>query len=815
MRYKDEFMRVTHQAKQEAINRRRKLMTVTPNDDGTWDVNGNNMDYSSLNCPTDWVDLLDPALCLPWTQMLNPAVDTSFRTPMGVAAQCTYEDYADGELNALYGCAAPDPFGAAPVCDTFIESCAYSKNSWPGYSRTTPDGFDPPNYPRASNGECTKRDAATQWLDCGVPCPAPDPVTQEEKMTTFGIPVIVFIVVSSLFGIGLIVLIKADFMNYIIAGRKLPMFVCAMTLAAQGLDSGIMLGNFDYAYMYHFWDGACLPIGTCGCLIISGTFYVKPVHKLKLLTPADVYAVKFGRASALMYSVYQIFGYLCFFAANLVGFGKIIRYIFGLDGPNAGIAIAGITVWLYTVAGGLISVAYTDVFQVTLGVSGVLVGGIYILTNMPRAAGVSPGYPLGDQTAFAAGAFDVDAYAPIPNAIVFNWSAVWALSLGGIGCLDFNQRIMAAKDGMSARVACYIAGCLVLTIGLICSACGGTIRALYGPSSPSAEFVADSCSKQITIVGCADYMANCNAMPLVGVPTCGEWKPDPAAALKLMTCFKDYCHYFLDFDGSAGYGAGDESFHPMPAGLGAWMLIAIVAGSMSSGDGAILACSTAFTNNIVRPIKPFSKEKLLLYTRCSTIVWTAVAMIIAFATPDLTGTLLVLAFDIAGSGTLVTFTSALFFQDKDGNPKVKPKAAFLALNAGAISRLVLQFALPHDYLYVIGGVAAKCAGPGLYTDEKLNVFFNPDATDAEKESVCPQNDLFDMSGVDTFLGPLICLITLLIAQKIVKDDYYTTPDTSYWFKPVPLKDCQPDTAEDKKTSSKDPSIEQAVESSSA
>ena len=48
----------------------------------------------------------------------------------------------------------------------------------------------------------------------------------------------------------------------------------------------------------------------------------------------------------------------------------------------------------------------------------------------------------------------------------------------------------------------------------------GAARALYGPSSPYAEFVADSCSKEITIVGC--FGDGCTATVLNGVPPCGK-----------------------------------------------------------------------------------------------------------------------------------------------------------------------------------------------------------------------------------------------------------------------------------------------------
>ena len=41
-------------------------MTKEHVDDQTWSMNGENQDYSLLNCPAEWVELLDPDyLCLP------------------------------------------------------------------------------------------------------------------------------------------------------------------------------------------------------------------------------------------------------------------------------------------------------------------------------------------------------------------------------------------------------------------------------------------------------------------------------------------------------------------------------------------------------------------------------------------------------------------------------------------------------------------------------------------------------------------------------------------------------------------------------
>ena len=43
------------------------------------------------------------------------------------------------------------------------------------------------------------------------------------------------------------------------------------------------------------------------------------------------------------------------------------------------------------------------------------------------------------------------------------------------------------------------------------------------------------------MVGCYDFLNNCEALP-IHPPTCGEWKPDPQAVLKMLTCTDEKCH---------------------------------------------------------------------------------------------------------------------------------------------------------------------------------------------------------------------------------------------------------------------------------
>ena len=112
---------------------------------------------------------------------------------------------------------------------------------------------------------------------------------------------------------------------------------------------------------------------------------------------------------------------------------------------------------------------------------------IYVYSTMPDAAGVSPGYPLGDAGAIPAGLVDINAYDPIPNAVFFNWVTVIVLAFGNICAIDFQARVMAAKDGKTAKWSCFFAGCVVMVIGGFFSANAGAMRALCAHALPSPQ----------------------------------------------------------------------------------------------------------------------------------------------------------------------------------------------------------------------------------------------------------------------------------------------------------------------------------------
>ena len=125
---------------------------------------------------------------------------------------------------------------------------------------------------------------------------------------------------------------------------------------------------------------------------------------------------------------------------------------------SLGVWIASLLIWGYTVAGGLVSVAYTDCLQAMIGWAGLVVGSIWVMANMPAAAGASPAYPNGDARMVGSQMTDPDALDPIPNAIFFNWVTIFVLGFGNLGALDFQARVFASCDADTAQRGCFLAG---------------------------------------------------------------------------------------------------------------------------------------------------------------------------------------------------------------------------------------------------------------------------------------------------------------------------------------------------------------------
>lgn len=266
-------------------------------------------------------------------------------------------------------------------------------------------------------------------------------------------------------------------------------------------------------------DGAVIPIGLGLSLIVNGLFLAHHINNELVLTLPDVLARRYGKVVETLVSLTCITSFLFLLAGNFLGMGNIVAYVWTID-VEAGIWVTAAIVWVYTVSGGLFSVAYTDVVQGMIGWSGCLVAVYWIIANEDPAApppsigfpgyiypdnvgdgGVcdmyegenctyntnsccynvtkycddngencSPtdngAYPIGDQRVFKDQMTDYLALSPFPNALLWNWATIIILMFGNLAALDFQARCMAARTPKIARYGCFLGACISFFVGI-------------------------------------------------------------------------------------------------------------------------------------------------------------------------------------------------------------------------------------------------------------------------------------------------------------------------------------------------------------
>jgi sodium/proline symporter len=156
--------------------------------------------------------------------------------------------------------------------------------------------------------------------------------------------------------------------DFVLAGRRLGPWVAAISERASGESAWFLLGLPAAAYtvgFVEFWS----VIGIATGILTSWTFIALRLRsqtaRFGALTLPDYFEARFDDRSRLLRVVSMLailFFYLAYVAAQLDGAGQILNASFGV--PHwSGMWIGAAVVALYTLMGGFLAVAWTDLIQ--------------------------------------------------------------------------------------------------------------------------------------------------------------------------------------------------------------------------------------------------------------------------------------------------------------------------------------------------------------------------------------------------------------------------------------------------------------------
>ena len=250
--------------------------------------------------------------------------------------------------------------------------------------------------------------------------------------------VIAYLVVS--IAIGLYAATKVhSARDYITAGRNLPMsFVLAMVFATW-FGAETVLGISATFLKEGFRGLISDPLGASLCLVIFGLVFARPLYRMNIITLGDYFRIRYNRQTELILSICIVVSYLGWVSAQVTALGLVFNVLsHDLISVTQGMLIGSGVVLVYTLFGGMWSVAMTTFVQMIVIVIGLLI----VAGNAADQAG---GVAKVLSTAAAEGKFN---FLPTLDAIdMISWiAALVTMGLGSIPQQDVFQRVNSSKN---------------------------------------------------------------------------------------------------------------------------------------------------------------------------------------------------------------------------------------------------------------------------------------------------------------------------------------------------------------------------------
>ena len=248
--------------------------------------------------------------------------------------------------------------------------------------------------------------------------------------------------------------------DFAAAGHSLPLPIVTAMVFATWFGSEAVLG-IPAEFIKEGLGGVVSdPFGSALCLILVGLFFAKHLYNRRMITIGDFFREKYGRTVEVLVTLCIVVSYLGWVAAQIKALGLVFHVVSdGAISENLGMIIGAGSVLIYTLFGGMWSVAITDFIQMIV----IVIGMLYISGEMTALTG---GFTVVIEHAAAAGKFSFWPDMNLVSILGFT-AALCTMMLGSIPQQDVFQRISSSKNVNIAVQASILGGVLYFIFAFV------------------------------------------------------------------------------------------------------------------------------------------------------------------------------------------------------------------------------------------------------------------------------------------------------------------------------------------------------------
>ncbi|XP_023144900.2 high-affinity choline transporter 1-like [Amphiprion ocellaris] len=244
----------------------------------------------------------------------------------------------------------------------------------------------------------------------------------------------------------------------LLGNRGISLAVGVFTMTATFVGGGFIVGLTEAVYtptMGLMWG--VMPVTAAMSFIIGGLFFAKTMRDRKYVTMMDPFQIKYGNLISGVLSVAILISDIFWVTGTLIGLGSTISVVLDLSYTIC-IWISAAVAIIYTLMGGLYSVAYTDIIQLTLIFFSLWLCVPFVLMNPYSVDITETAFNFTYQAPWIGSVDGERAWRWIDNFLI--------LCLGNIGYQDFHQRTLSASSSTTAMITCFIAAPFILVLGI-------------------------------------------------------------------------------------------------------------------------------------------------------------------------------------------------------------------------------------------------------------------------------------------------------------------------------------------------------------